>query len=51
VFTGFCGAESGYVPVSAISPALFVRRIETQKKPKSKVEETILLAPISPQNK
>ena len=47
VFTGFCGAESGYVPVSAISPALFVRRIETQKKPKSKVEETVLPAPVS----
>jgi TldD protein len=51
VFTGFCGAESGYVPVSAISPALFVRRIETQKKPKSKVEETVLPAPVSPVNK
>lgn len=51
VFTGFCGAESGYVPVSAISPALFVRRIETQKKPKSKVEETLLPAPLSPVNK
>ena len=24
VFTGFCGAESGQVPVSAISPSLFV---------------------------
>lgn len=51
VFTGFCGAESGYVPVSAISPSLFVRRIETQKKPKTKVEETILPAPISSMNK
>jgi TldD protein len=51
VFTGFCGAESGYVPVSAISPSLFVRRIETQKKPKSRVEETILPAPISALNK
>ena len=46
VFTGFCGAESGYVPVSAISPSLFVRRIETQKKPKSKIEETYLKAPL-----
>lgn len=51
VFTGFCGAESGYVPVSAVSPALFVRRIETQKKPKAKVEETLLPAPVSPVNK
>lgn len=45
VFTGFCGAESGYVPVSAISPALFVRRIETQKKVKTKLETPILPAP------
>jgi TldD protein len=51
VFTGFCGAESGYVPVSAISPSLFVRRIETQKKPKSEVEEPILPAPQSTENK
>jgi TldD protein len=45
VFTGFCGAESGYVPVSAISPSLFVRRIETQKKMKTRVETPILPAP------
>lgn len=47
VFTGFCGAESGYVPVSAISPSLFVRRIETQKKPRTKIEETVLAAPVT----
>jgi TldD protein len=51
VFTGFCGAESGYVPVSAISPALFVRRIETQKKPRTKIEAPVLPAPISSINK
>lgn len=45
IFTGFCGAESGDVPVSAVSPALFVRRIETQKKPRSRVETTLLPAP------
>lgn len=50
VFTGFCGAESGYVPVSAISPSLFVRRIETQKKPRTKIEETVLPAPATPTN-
>jgi predicted Zn-dependent protease len=32
VFNGFCGAESGSVPVSASSPALLVSRIEIQKK-------------------
>ena len=51
VFTGFCGAESGFVPVSAVSPALFVRRIETQKKPKAKIEEALLSAPLQPDNK
>ncbi|HMJ70559.1 MAG TPA: metallopeptidase TldD-related protein [Cyclobacteriaceae bacterium] len=50
VFTGFCGAESGYVPVSAISPSLFVRRIETQKKPRTKIEETVLTAPVTSNN-
>ena len=46
VFTGFCGAESGSVPVTAISPSLFVKRIETQKKMVTQVENTILEKPI-----
>lgn len=45
IFTGFCGAESGSVPVSAVSPALFVKRIETQKKAKSMVDATLLNKP------
>lgn len=45
VFIGFCGAESGSVPVSAIAPSLFVRRIETQKKPKVNQEATLLPSP------
>jgi len=32
VFNGYCGAESGDVPVSASSPALLVSEIEIQKK-------------------
>lgn len=32
VFNGYCGAESGSVPVSAVSPALLVSEIEIQKK-------------------
>jgi len=32
VFSGLCGAESGYLPVSAISPAFLVRKIETQNQ-------------------
>jgi TldD protein len=47
VFHGFCGAESGSVPVSAIAPALLVKKIETQKKMKSQLDETILTRPAS----
>lgn len=50
VFTGFCGAESGFVPVSAVAPSLFVRRIETQKKPKSTIENPLLPPPASNRN-
>ena len=35
VFNGICGAESGNVQVSAISPALLVSEIEVQKKERS----------------
>jgi len=35
VFNGTCGAESGWVPVSAAAPALLVSQIETQRKAKS----------------
>ena len=35
IFNGFCGAESGSIPVSAVSPALLTTQIEVQKKPKS----------------
>ncbi|HEY5917901.1 MAG TPA: TldD/PmbA family protein [Chryseolinea sp.] len=45
IFIGFCGAESGSVPVSATSPSLFVRRIETQKKPRQYQETTLLARP------
>ena len=31
VFTGTCGAESGNIPVTAISPMIFVSKIETQR--------------------
>lgn len=45
VFTGFCGAESGSVPVTAVSPSLFVKRIETQKKPMAQIEKNLLERP------
>jgi len=45
VFNGFCGAESGYVPVSAVSPAILTTQIEVQKKAKSSERMPILPAP------
>ncbi len=45
VFNGMCGAESGWVPVSCISPSLFVKMIETQKKPKNQAKAPVLERP------
>jgi TldD protein len=46
VFTGFCGAESGYVPVTTIAPAIFVKKIETQKTPEYQSKLPILPTPV-----
>lgn len=32
VYTGFCGAESGFIPLSTISPMVLVTQMETQTK-------------------
>ena len=45
VFNGICGAESGGVPVSAISPAVLISQIEVQKKEKSQERLPILDSP------
>ena len=45
VFNGTCGAESGGVPVAAVSPGIFISQIEVQKKPKSQERRPILEAP------
>jgi TldD protein len=45
VFNGYCGAESGMVPVSAVSPSLLVTEIEVQKKEKSTTKPPILPPP------
>ena len=47
VFNGMCGAESGGVPVAAVSPGIFISQIEVQKKPKSQERRPILDAPPS----
>lgn len=45
VFNGYCGAESGYVPVSAIAPALLVSEIEIQRKERSQDRPPYLSRP------
>jgi len=45
VFNGTCGAESGPVPVSAVSPSILVSQIEVQKKEKSQTRLPILGPP------
>jgi predicted Zn-dependent protease len=46
VFNGLCGAESGYIPVSAIAPAILTAQIEVQKKPKGSEKLPILSSPL-----
>jgi predicted Zn-dependent protease len=45
VFNGICGAESGNVPVSAISPALLVSEMEVQRKERSQDRPPFLSRP------
>jgi predicted Zn-dependent protease len=50
VFNGFCGAESGDVPVAAVSPALLISEIEIQKKDSGRDRPPLLPAvPLSVQ--
>lgn len=51
VFNGYCGAESGYVPVSAASPAILTSELEVQKKETSTDRPPILPAPAHDENK
>jgi len=44
-FNGFCGAESGSIPVACVSPMVLVKVIETQKKSKSQEKPIILPRP------
>jgi predicted Zn-dependent protease len=45
VFNGYCGAESGSVPVSAAAPAILVSEIEIEKKAKSNDRPPLLPEP------
>lgn len=45
VFNGFCGAESGSVPNSAVSPSLLLRTLEAQMKEKDADKPPLLPKP------
>jgi len=45
VFNGYCGAESGYVPVSASAPAILTSELEVQKSQTSTDRPPILPPP------
>ena len=45
IFNGYCGAESGFVPVSAVSPALLLDKIEVARTPKSQSKPPLLPDP------
>jgi TldD protein len=47
VFNGYCGAESGSVPVSAISPAILISEIEVEKKQQGQDLLPLLPSPLS----
>ena len=47
VFNGTCGAESGWVPVSAISPSVLLKSLEVEKTAKSEQKPPILPPPYS----
>jgi hypothetical protein len=47
IFNGVCGAESGWVPVSAVSPAILVRTLETQRKEKGIEQPPALPKPLA----
>ena len=50
VFNGYCGAESGSVPVSAVAPSILVSEIEIEKKAKSNDRQPLLPQPTVMEN-
>ncbi len=47
VFNGTCGAESGWVPVSAIAPSVLLKSLEIEKTAKSSSKPPVLPAPMA----
>ncbi len=46
IFNGYCGAESGSVPVAAVAPAILISELEVQKKETSTDKPPILPPPL-----
>ncbi len=46
VFNGTCGAESGWVPVSSISPSMLISEMEVEKSQKSQEKPPVLDPPL-----
>jgi hypothetical protein len=47
VFNGFCGAESGNVPVSTVAPATLLQEIELQRVVEGRDRPPLLSSPAS----
>jgi hypothetical protein len=45
VFNGYCGAESGFVPVSTVSPTVLITEIELQRTRKDSGRAPVLPSP------
>ncbi len=45
-FNGYCGAESGNIPVSAVSPSILISQIEVQKISADRSKPPILPSPV-----
>lgn len=48
IFNGTCGAESGWVPVSATAPSILVSELEVEKKFKEQEKPPLLPPPYKP---
>ena len=46
VFNGTCGAESGWVPVSSVSPSVLISEMEVEKSEKSQEKPPVLEPPL-----
>jgi predicted Zn-dependent protease len=49
VFNGFCGAESGFVPVSAVAPSLLIGEIEVERQTPNHDRLPLLPPPLHPE--